>query len=82
VEQLSPASVNGQGDGHGDRGRSRDPVFVLCMSRSGSTLLRLILDTHPDLACPPETNIPAVLLAQLNDLHHRLGYPPVSPSGP
>jgi len=27
-------------------------------------LLRLILDTHPDLACPPETNIPA-LCAQL-----------------
>jgi len=37
-----------------------DPVFVLCMARSGSTLLRLILDTHPDLACPPETNIPAL----------------------
>jgi len=37
-----------------------DPVFVLCMGRSGSTLLRLILDTHPDLACPPETNIPAL----------------------
>jgi hypothetical protein len=30
------------------------------MGRSGSTLLRLILDTHPDLACPPETNIPAL----------------------
>jgi hypothetical protein len=39
---------------------SGDPVFVLCMGRSGSTLLRLILDTHPDLACPPETNIPAL----------------------
>ena len=37
-----------------------DPVFVLCVSRSGSTLLRLVLDTHPDLACPPETNIPAL----------------------
>jgi Sulfotransferase family len=38
----------------------QDPVFVLCMGRSGSTLLRLILDTHPDLACPPETNMPAL----------------------
>jgi hypothetical protein len=46
------------GNGHG--GRVADPVFVLCMGRSGSTLLRLILDTHPDLACPPETNIPAL----------------------
>jgi protein-tyrosine sulfotransferase len=33
------------------------PVFVLSASRSGSTLLRFILDSHPDLACPPETNI-------------------------
>ena len=33
------------------------PVFVLTASRSGSTLLRFILDSHPDLACPPETGI-------------------------
>jgi len=41
-----------------------DPVFVLCSGRSGSTLLRFLLDAHPDLACPPETNVPA-LCAQL-----------------
>jgi Sulfotransferase family len=41
-----------------------DPVFVLCMGRSGSTLLRFLLDAHPDLACPPETSLPA-LCAQL-----------------
>jgi hypothetical protein len=41
-----------------------DPVFVLCNGRSGSTLLRFLLDGHPDLACPPETNVPA-LCAQL-----------------
>jgi hypothetical protein len=35
----------------------RSPVFVLTASRSGSTLLRFILDSHPDLACPPETGI-------------------------
>jgi protein-tyrosine sulfotransferase len=35
----------------------RQPVFVLTSSRSGSTLLRFILDSHPDLACPPETSI-------------------------
>jgi hypothetical protein len=39
-------------------------VFVLCNGRSGSTLLRFLLDAHPDLACPPETNLPA-LCAQL-----------------
>jgi Sulfotransferase family len=41
-----------------------DPVFVLCNGRSGSTLLRFLVDAHPDLACPPETNLPA-LCAQL-----------------
>ncbi len=37
-----------------------DPVFVLCMARSGSTLLRFLLDAHPELACPPETSLPAM----------------------
>jgi hypothetical protein len=35
----------------------RSPVFILTASRSGSTLLRFILDSHPEFACPPETNI-------------------------
>lgn len=42
------------------RGASADPVFVLCMGRTGSTLLRFLLDAHPDLACPPETNVPSL----------------------
>lgn len=37
-----------------------DPVFVLTAGRSGSTLLRFILDAHPDLACPPETELASV----------------------
>ena len=41
-----------------------DPVFVLCNARSGSTLLRFLLDAHPEIACPPETNMPS-LCAQL-----------------
>jgi hypothetical protein len=48
-----------QGDSLGSH-----PVFVLCNARSGSTLLRFVLNAHPDLACPPETNVPA-LSAQL-----------------
>jgi hypothetical protein len=35
-------------------------VFVLCNGRSGSTLLRFLLDAHPELACPPETNLPGL----------------------
>lgn len=45
-------------------GEFGEPVFVLCNARSGSTLLRFLLDAHPDLACPPETNVPA-MAAQL-----------------
>ena len=41
--------------------RINRPVFVLCAARSGSTLLRFILDSHPDLACPPESNFASVL---------------------
>jgi hypothetical protein len=42
-----------------------DPVFILCGARSGSTLLRLLLDTHQDIACPPEMNL-APLCGQLS----------------
>jgi hypothetical protein len=40
-----------------ERERCESPVFVLSASRSGSTLMRFILDSHPDLACPPETDV-------------------------
>ncbi|HZF08638.1 MAG TPA: sulfotransferase [Thermoanaerobaculia bacterium] len=30
------------------------PIFLLSCNRAGSTLLRFILDTHPDVYCPPE----------------------------
>jgi hypothetical protein len=42
----------------------RSPVFILTASRSGSTLLRFMLDSHPDFACPPETSV-ASMCAQL-----------------
>ena len=39
-----------------------DPVpFVVGVNRSGTTLLRMMLDSHPELAVPPETHfIPAL----------------------
>jgi protein-tyrosine sulfotransferase len=30
------------------------PIFILSCERSGSTLLRYMLDTHPEIACPGE----------------------------
>ena len=57
AQELATAMATGAGP-------FPDPVFVLCNGRSGSTLLRFVLDAHPDLACPPETNLPG-LCAQL-----------------
>jgi sulfotransferase family protein len=37
--------------------RTDEPVIVLTCARSGSTLLRFVLDSHPALACPAETAI-------------------------
>ncbi len=54
------------------------PVFVLCCGRSGSTLLRFILDAHPELACPPETNLPA-LCGQLATVWSLIAGAPLSP---
>jgi hypothetical protein len=60
ASQPEAAAAAGTRDGAARNKWSTDPVFVLCAGRSGSTLLRFILDAHPDLACPPETNVPAL----------------------
>ena len=41
--------------------RPDEPVIVLTCARSGSTLLRFILDAHPVLGCPPETGVIEVI---------------------
>ena len=39
------------------RDSARPPVpFIVGVGRSGTTMLRLMLDAHPDLAIPPETH--------------------------
>ena len=32
-------------------------IVVLGVPRSGTTLLRRLLQAHPHIACPPETNL-------------------------
>ena len=42
--------------GSGSDASDRAPApFVVGAPRSGTTMLRLMLDAHPDLAIPPET---------------------------
>ena len=58
-------------------------MVVLTCARSGSTLLRLILDAHPDLACPAETNIikhGSRLAAACRELNHADPEPGHSPA--
>jgi len=37
------------------------PVFLIGCHRSGTTLMRYLLDAHPNLACPPESKFLAAL---------------------
>jgi hypothetical protein len=45
----------------------RAPIFILSCYRTGSTLMRYIFDTHPDVYSPPEVCLgdTAAQLAQL-----------------
>ncbi|HYU58678.1 MAG TPA: sulfotransferase [Actinomycetota bacterium] len=46
---------------------SGPPIFVVGCPRSGTTMLRLMLDSHPDLAIPPESHF----VTQFWSAHHR-----------
>jgi hypothetical protein len=55
-----PGGADAVADGSGELAGALvldEPVVVLTAARSGSTLLRFVLDAHPELACPSETNL-------------------------
>ncbi|HKJ36694.1 MAG TPA: sulfotransferase [Solirubrobacterales bacterium] len=41
--------------------------FIVGVGRSGTTMLRLMLDAHPELAIPPETHFAPDLIAAIDD---------------
>ena len=54
------------------------PIFVVGCQRSGTTLLRLMLDSHPAISCGPETRFLSDLAKVTTDNWQRLshyGYP-------
>jgi hypothetical protein len=53
---VSVRSALGRLAGRGPQTDRPPAPFVVGFGHSGSTLLRLMLDAHPDLAIPPETN--------------------------
>ncbi len=67
------AGASGAGGGPGDGGAA-GPGFVVCTARSGSTLLRWLLDSHPEIACPSETEL-ADLARHCASVSGRLGFP-------
>jgi hypothetical protein len=56
VRAQEPAPVRGPGDPKVDR-LVREPVFLCSSVRSGSTLLRAILDSHSQVHAPHETHV-------------------------
>src|SRR5690242_11096690 len=49
---------------------SYPPAFILSPARSGSTLLRYIIDTHPVFCSPPELNLGRVCESLYRALYH------------
>ena len=49
------------------------PIFILSCERSGSTLLRYIVDTHPDVACPGELNLGDLCNVLYHSTYYSLG---------
>lgn len=61
-----------------ETGAPHRPIFVVGAHRSGTTLLRLTLDSHPRISCGPETRFLADLSRITGDNWHRMrlyGYP-------
>lgn len=78
--------------GRGTAGANSPPAMPIIVGspRSGTTLLRFMLDSHPDVAIPPETGFLMLgehLVGEGDDLRERfadavIAYPPGAPTWP
>jgi hypothetical protein len=50
-----------------------EPIFILSCERSGSTLLRMIVDTHPDIACPGQLALGPTCARLYEMIYYSLG---------
>ena len=61
--EAYPSDVASAPDGTSERSAVAPPIFVVGSMRSGSTMLRLILDSHPNIAIGSETGFMGALSA-------------------
>lgn len=57
----------------GNRIGSTHPLFILSCERSGSTLLRYIVDTHPEIACQAGLNLGGLCAALFRSTFYSVG---------
>ncbi len=57
-----------------DQDRCESPIFIVGVHRSGTSLVRRMFNSHPQIACPPETFFIANYVAMLDDAEVALGY--------
>jgi len=64
-----------------DRAAAPPVPFIVGVGRSGTTLLRLMLDSHPDLAIPPETHFVPELIGLFKAASSQANLPRVEAAG-
>ena len=56
------------------------PIFMTGVFRSGTTLLRYVVDSHSRICCPPESKFLRVLSELIGDRDHREGLSEMAPA--
>lgn len=57
-----------------DTNRCENPIFIIGVHRSGTSLVRRMFNSHPDIACPPETFFMQGYVDLFNDHLSEVGY--------